>query len=106
VITATNGKLALDRVQASNVGDINAVILDLGMPIMDGFEATKQIRQQVAERYVLPIVAVTANAMEGDRERCLEAGMDDYIPKPVDAGVLTEVIEKYVRSGAASKFEA
>jgi len=100
---AENGVEAVERV-AKNHYDL--IFMDCQMPVMDGFEATKQIRQQVAERYVLPIVAVTANAMEGDRERCLEAGMDDYIPKPVDAGVLTEVIEKYVRSGAASKFEA
>jgi len=63
---------------------------------MDGFEATRLIRKQEEEsgRH-LPILAMTANAMEGDRERCLESGMDDYLPKPVKQEALFEMLDRW-----------
>jgi PAS domain S-box-containing protein len=78
------------------------VLMDCQMPQMDGFEATRRIRE-LGKRDV-PIVAITANAMSGDRERCIEAGMNDYIPKPMQLNRLAEVLAKWV-SVAPSKAE-
>ncbi|WP_158498882.1 transporter substrate-binding domain-containing protein [Magnetospira sp. QH-2] len=73
----------------------DAVLMDLQMPEMDGFEATRQIR--ATETFVdLPIIAMTANAMAGDRERCIEAGMNDYVAKPINPDTLYEVLTKWV----------
>jgi len=77
---AENGRIAVERVQA---GDYDIVLMDMQMPEMDGLTATKLIRAE-ARHQALPIVAMTANAMAGDRERCIEAGMNDYVTKPVD----------------------
>jgi CheY-like chemotaxis protein len=74
--------------------------MDVSMPVLDGLEATRQIREGAcgeSARHV-PIVAMTANAMEGDRNRCLEAGMDDYISKPIDQTKLVDLLER-VRLG-------
>jgi len=76
--------------------DFSLIFMDCQMPMMDGYEATRKIRQS-GERYArLPIVAMTANAMAGDREKCLAAGMDDYISKPVSLKALEETLQKYV----------
>ena len=74
------------------------VFMDCQMPLMDGYEATKEIRnlQSEVENHNIPIIAMTANAMQGDREKCLEAGMNDYIAKPVEPEVLKEIIEKWL----------
>jgi len=81
VDVASNGRKAVD---AFAVGDYDLVLMDCQMPEMDGFEASRQIRQleEVRGRHV-PILAMTANVMKGDRERCLDAGMDDYVSKPI-----------------------
>jgi len=83
VETATNGKKALERYSSN---EFNLIFMDCQMPEMDGFEATAAIRKQEGRsgRHV-PIVALTASAIEGDRERCLASGMDDYITKPFTA---------------------
>lgn len=67
------------------------------MPEMDGFEATKYIRDQRSSvlNHDIPIIAMTAHAMDGDKERCLEAGMDDYISKPIELESLIELLGKY-----------
>ena len=88
---AENGQKALDAVAEA---DFDIVLMDCQMPVMDGFEATRLIREGEAgtDRH-LPVVAITAHAMVGDRERCIEAGMDDYLPKPIDPQQLRELLD-------------
>jgi CheY-like chemotaxis protein/HPt (histidine-containing phosphotransfer) domain-containing protein len=85
-------------VEALQTGSYDIVLMDVQMPVMDGFEATRAIRS--GETKVpdprIPIIAMTAHAMKGDRERCLEAGMDDYISKPIAPQALAEALEKWL----------
>ncbi|MBI3783061.1 MAG: response regulator [Deltaproteobacteria bacterium] len=92
-----NGKEALDALAQI---PYDAVLMDCLMPEMDGFEATRHIRSREPQGQHLPIIALTATAMPGDRERCLVAGMDDYIPKPVQEVDLKRALERWL--GAAS----
>lgn len=103
-----NGQEALAALDA---GAYDAVLMDCQMPVMDGFEATAAIRRQEAagKRYVsgghLPIIAVTANAMQGDRERCLAAGMDAYLAKPIMLEDVRATLARWVRSTAAEEMD-
>jgi PAS domain S-box-containing protein len=81
------------------------VLMDCQMPEMDGFEASRRIRARERGSRRLPIVAMTANAMVGDRERCLEAGMDDYIPKPVRMDDLRRALSRWLPAGAIVEAE-
>ena len=74
-------------------GEYDLILMDIQMPEMDGLEATRQIRRRAGRQPV--IIALTANAMRGDKEDCLEAGMDDYISKPVRLDELMELLEKW-----------
>jgi len=86
VTIAANGKEAVDQVAAR---PFDLVLMDVQMPEMDGYEATQAIRlSEQGDRRHLPIVALTAHAMVGDREKCLQAGMDGYVTKPVQPPVL------------------
>lgn len=76
--------------------DIGIILLDMMMPDMDGYEALARLRQSVRYRH-LPVIAVTAQAMTGDRERCLAAGADNYLSKPVDTEALQKVLAQYLR---------
>jgi PAS domain S-box-containing protein len=102
VAVAGNGAEALDALHATRY---DAVLMDVQMPVMDGFTATRTLRKEEAFRD-LPIIAMTANALAGDRERCLEAGMSDYVTKPIDPERLFEVLTKWIapteRTAAAS----
>jgi CheY-like chemotaxis protein len=92
VLVASNGKQALD---AHAQERFDAVLMDLQMPEMDGWQATSVIRERDRAAGIhTPIVALTAHAMSGDRERCLEAGMDDYLSKPIASAALLEVVER------------
>jgi signal transduction histidine kinase len=93
VDTANNG---LDAVEAHRQRNYPIIFMDCQMPQMDGYEATKKIRQMESEQNLAPvrIIAMTANAMEGDAELCLATGMNDYIAKPVDRNKLTTVLKR------------
>jgi CheY-like chemotaxis protein/HPt (histidine-containing phosphotransfer) domain-containing protein len=80
------------------------VLMDMRMPVMDGVEATRQIRNPLCLvlNHDVPIVAMTANAMESDRERCRAAGMNDFVPKPVSRGVLGRALKKWLPDGAST----
>ncbi len=82
-----------EAVQAVEQGSYDLVLMDCEMPVMDGYEATRRIR---AARPAFPIIALTADAMSGDRDRCLSEGMDDYLAKPVDLERLAEVLAKWL----------
>ncbi|MGO8704349.1 MAG: response regulator [Candidatus Brocadiia bacterium] len=92
---ADNGRKALEMLEKAAPGEFAAVLMDVQMPIMDGYEATAELRKHEAKagRHT-PIVAVTAHAMKGDRERCLAAGMDDYVSKPIHAKDLFAVLDR------------
>ncbi len=87
---AANG---IEALQALNNCPYDLVLMDMQMPEMDGLEATSRIRKMQGAVARIPIIAITANAMKGDHERCLQAGMNDYISKPIDRGKLLERIE-------------
>jgi len=95
VETVSNGREAVAR---ANSGEWDVILMDVQMPEMDGLQATREIRQRerASGRHV-PIIAMTAHVMKGDRERCLEAGMDDYLAKPLRADGLLATIDKFAR---------
>ena len=90
---AGNGREALAQLA---LGQFDAVLMDLQMPVMDGYSATRRIREQ-PQFHDLPVLAMTANAMSGDRENCLAAGMNDHIPKPIDPEVLLRTVARWLR---------
>jgi CheY-like chemotaxis protein len=94
VRSANNGKEAVEMVKA---GDFDVVLMDIQMPVMGGFEATQEIRRD--ERFQdLPIIAMTAHAMAGDREKSIEAGMNDHLTKPIDPDQLISALVKWVKT--------
>ena len=93
VMSAGNGRDAISLLQ--NQSDIDAVLMDIMMPEMDGFETMREIRKVPALKN-LPIIAVTAKAMKGDRERCIEAGAWDYLAKPVDSEQMLAVLRAWL----------
>jgi CheY-like chemotaxis protein len=99
VEVANNGQEAVDKyTKAPDAFDL--IFMDIQMPQLDGMKATKVIRDNGFDK--IPIVAMTAHAMKGDREKCLEAGMDDYVPKPVKRELVFEMVEKWVLNKEAS----
>ncbi len=100
VTVAENGGAA---VAAAERQEFDLALMDVQMPEMDGFEATKAIRKrELASGRHLPIVALTAHAMVGDKQRCMDAGMDDYLSKPVRLAAIDELLERYATARLAS----
>lgn len=89
---AANGQQAVD-LAAELEPDV--VLMDITMPVLDGLEATRRIRALPGERAAIPIVAITANAMKGDDQLCLDAGMDDYVSKPIDRARLLSKVTRW-----------
>jgi len=92
-ISAENGQAALKILKEQP--DVDIILMDIMMPEMDGFETTQEIRK-MNEFIKLPIIALTAKAMKGDREKCLEAGMSDYISKPVNVEQLLSLMRVWL----------
>ena len=93
VLTAIDGKDALN--QMAENPDVSVVLMDIMMPEMDGYEAIREIRKNPRNRN-LPIIAITAKAMTGDREKCIEAGASDYISKPIDIDQLLSLLRVWL----------
>ena len=94
---AADGKIAVDMLKDAPVGYYDTVLMDIQMPNMNGYEATKAIRKLTDERAKIPIIAMTANAFEEDRQAALAAGMDDYVAKPVEISELFRTIMKNLK---------
>ena len=99
VETAEHGREALDKLRSTAYA---AVFMDCQMPVMDGYTATHEWRriEQAQGRTRVPIIAMTANAMVGDREKCLDAGMDDYLSKPIHRQTLLDILARWLRAQA------
>jgi CheY-like chemotaxis protein len=93
IAVAENGAVALDMLaQAAVDQPFDLVLMDVQMPVMDGLQATQHIRSTLAASLQPQIIAMTANAMEGDRETCMAAGMDDYLSKPIKPAALADAL--------------
>ncbi len=94
VTVAENGLTALElaRAAAGEGHPFDVILMDMQMPVMDGYEATRRLREK---EYRRPIVALTAHAMKGDREKCLDAGCDDFVSKPIDRGALLDTVRRH-----------
>jgi len=88
-----NGQLGVD---AHAAAPYDLILMDCQMPVMDGYEASRAIRALTGDARSVPIIALTANALEGDRERCLAAGMDDYLTKPLKRERLRTALEQWL----------
>ncbi len=100
---AANGALALQMLNDVSNPPFDLVLMDVQMPQMDGLEATRRIRSDIAANAQPQIVAMTANAMEGDRETCIDAGMDDYLSKPIKPAALANALEQAFKRRMAQK---
>ena len=101
VDTAGNGAEALDKLGAQT---FDLILMDCQMPVLDGYSATRRLRERELRDAVprMPVIAMTAHAMAGDRERCLEAGMDDYLTKPLDRVLMAETLARWLDISNAS----
>ena len=100
-----NGREAIDSLERY---DYDMILMDCQMPEMDGYEATQIIRDSLStvRNHNIPIIAMTANAMNGDREKCIDAGMDDYVSKPISVNKLFESIERHLPEELMCKVKA
>ena len=98
VDSAENGKIAVEKVAAAECGEYALVLMDIQMPVMDGREATREIRKLEGGKGDVPIIALSANAFESDKRQSLESGMDDHLTKPIDIPVLLEAVAEVFKS--------
>ena len=98
VTIANNGEEAVEILNTAKK-PFSLIFMDLQMPIMDGYQATKEIRRQIHQKIVqpVPIIALTANALQGERDKCIEHGMTDYLSKPINKAELYHMLEKYAQ---------
>ena len=95
--TAENGKLGVDYFEASPLGAYAAILMDIRMPVMNGLEATAKIRALPrTDAQTIPIIAMTANAFNEDVKKCLAAGMNAHVAKPIDVQYLYDVLKKQI----------
>lgn len=99
IVTAINGKEGVEMYQETNP---DLILMDIQMPIMSGYEATIAIRQLERENHT-PIIALTAGTVKGEKEKCLQMGMDDYLSKPIVGEVLMEILKKYLTTSESRK---
>jgi len=94
-LNATDGREVLSRLDAES---FDLILMDCQMPVLDGYDTAREIRRREASQHGghIPIVAMTASAMRGDRERCIAAGMDDYIAKPIDSDKLDQLLARWL----------
>ncbi len=97
---AKDGNEALEMVKSNTY---NLVLMDVQMPYKDGIQATREIREYLGENNELVIVALTANAFRDNKEECLKAGMNDFLPKPIDLNALKEMVHKWSGNGITDK---
>ena len=102
VLHAENGRAGIELLK--NTPDVDIVLMDIMMPEMDGYETMRAIRK-IPEFQTLPIIALTAKAMKGDREKCLRAGASDYVAKPVDLDLLFSVMRVWMARDVDNRFE-
>ena len=93
---AENGRICVEKFEQSAIGFYNVILMDIRMPVMNGYDATKAIRALPREDAGLPIIAMTADAFSDDIQRCLECGMNEHVAKPIDVNRLTQLLQKYL----------
>ena len=93
---AENGQLCVEMFQQSEVGEYDAILMDIRMPVMNGYEAAEAIRRLDRPDKELPIIAMTADAFSDDVQHCLDSGMNAHIAKPIDIDKLLVQLEKYM----------
>lgn len=98
VDTAVNGQVAVEKVKDAPTTFYDVILMDIQMPAMDGYKATEHIRKLPQERNSIPIIALTAHAMKGEKEKCLNAGMNDYLAKPIDETELHRVLWSWLNT--------
>ena len=103
IVEAQDGMDGLRKVSSDH---FDLALIDINMPVMDGFEATAEIRKREASgKTHIPIIAMTANAMTGDKEHCLEAGMDDFVSKPVTMDTLRTALKRWLGTGSRDDYD-
>ena len=94
---AENGKICVEEFEKSPAGYYDAIIMDVRMPVMDGYEACRAIRRSKRGDADIPIIAMTADAFSEDIQKCLECGMNDHLAKPIDIQIVARKLKKYLR---------